>query len=292
MSKLHQQITAKIIEQLEKGVVPWRKPWKNYGTGAMPRNAISNRPYSGANVVLLWIDAEAKGYNCAKWLTFKQALEAGGHVRKGEKSSQIAYLGSITKTDEKSGDPRKIPFLKSYAVFNLQQCEGLDHLSDTAPRVINPGTRNELAEQFIRSTGADVRHGESRAYYASKGDYVNLPMFEAFTGAEEYYSTAFHELVHWTGAEHRLNRTFGKRFGDAAYSAEELTAELGSAFLCAEFGFDNQTLENSAAYIDHWRSFLTANDQAFVAAAGAASKAADYLRGFAISGQGEELLAA
>ena len=183
-----------------------------------------------------------------------------------------------------------VPFLKSYAVFNLAQCDGLDHLADAAPKVINPDQRDELTEEFIRSTGVRVTHGESRAYFSSRDDRVNLPLFEAFRSAEDYYATAFHELTHATGAQHRLNRTFGKRFGDVAYSAEELVAELGSAFLCAEFGYDNQTIENSAAYIDHWRRFLTEHERAFVTAASGASKAVDYLRGKVLAS--EELLAA
>jgi antirestriction protein ArdC len=292
MSKsLYANITAKILARLDAGVVPWRKPWKSYGAGNMPRNAITNRPYSGANVVLLWIDAEAKGYATPKWLTYKQAVEAGGNVRKGEKGSQITFLGRIVKEDD-AGRERAIPFLKGYTVFNVDQCDGLEHLRDAAPKIVNPGVRDGLADAFMQSTGAVIRHGESRAYYASTGDYINLPMFEAFTGAEEYYSTAFHELTHWTGAAHRLNRTFGKRFGDATYSAEELVAELGSAFLCAEFGFDNSTLDNSAAYIEHWRKFLTEHERAFVEAAGKASRAVDFMRGLALANDADELLAA
>ncbi len=283
MSKnLNEEITKKILSKLEHGVIPWRRPWRSFGSGAMPRNAISNRPYSGANVVLLWIDAADKGYDCPKWLTYKQALEAGGNVRRGEKSSQIAYIGNITRPDVQTGDLRSIPFLKGYAVFNLQQCDGLDHLINNTPRAINPGRRDELADEFIKMTGAEVRHGESRAYYAAKGDFINLPLFEAFSSAEGYYGTAFHELTHWAGAEHRLNRTFGKRFGDQAYSAEELVAELGAAFLCAEFGFDSMMLDNSAAYINHWRSFLQSNERAFVVAASAASKATEFLRAKAL----------
>ncbi len=279
---LYEEVTAKIVACLDKGVVPWRQTWGNYGAGGMPRNAITNRAYSGANVVLLWIGAQEKGYSAPLWLTYKQALEAGGNVRKGEKATQIVYLGHIVKDDDKSGQARQVPFLKSYAIFNLAQCEGLEHLQSSAPKTINPSSRDDLADQFIQSTGANVRHGESRAYYATKGDYINLPMFEAFNGMEEYYSTAFHELTHWTGAEHRLNRNMGKRFGDDSYSAEELVAELGSAFLCAEFGFDNETLENSAAYIDHWRKFLMNNERAFMAAASAASKATEFMRELAL----------
>jgi antirestriction protein ArdC len=260
-----------------------------YGSGNVPRNAITHRPYSGANVVLLWIDGEAKGYTTPKWLTYKQAAEAGGQVRRGEKGSQITFLGRVVKEDESAGLDKAVSFLKGYTVFNIDQCDGLEHLREELPREVNPDLRDELAEEFVRSTGAVIRHGESRAYYASNGDYINLPAFEAFKGREEYYSTAFHELTHWTGAEHRLNRTFGKRFGDVSYSAEELVAELGSAFLCAEFGMDNSTIDNSAAYIAHWRRFLTEHEKAFVEAAGKASRAAEFMRGLALAVQPEEL---
>lgn len=286
---LHAEITAKIVARLNEGVIPWRKPWRSYGSGNMPRNAITGRPYSGANVVLLWIDAEAKGYATPKWITYRQATEAGGQVRKGEKGSQITFLGRIVKHDEETGRERAVSFLKGYTVFNISQCDGLDHRREALPREVNPDRRDALADEFMRTTGADIRHGESRAYYASKGDYINLPMFEAFTGSEAYYATGFHELAHWTGAEHRLNRTFGKRFGDASYSAEELVAELGSAFLCCEFGFDNSTLDNSAAYIEHWRRFLTEHEKAFVEAAGKASKAVEFMRGLVLADQPEEL---
>jgi antirestriction protein ArdC len=288
---LHAEVTAKILASLDAGVVPWRKPWRAYGSGNMPRNAITNRPYSGANTVLLWITAEERGYAAPKWLTYKQAAEAGGQVRRGARGTQIVYVGRVVKKDETTGRERAIAFLKSFTVFNLAQCDGLEHLVDAAPKIINPDERDALADEFMKSTGAVVQHGESRAYYSSKSDYINLPMFEAFKGAEDYYATAFHELTHWTGHEKRLNRTFGKRFGDATYSAEELVAELGSAFLCAEFGFDN-TLENSASYIDHWRSFLNEHEHAFIEAAGKASRAVEFMRGLAIAEQPEELLAA
>ena len=196
--------------------------------------------------------------------------------------AHVLFWGSYRKPGEDDGEPAKVAmFLKNYTVFNVAQCDGVDHLIDCKPRIVNTGVRDMLADEFIRSTGANVRHNESRAYYATKRNYINLPAFEAFTGAEQYYGTAFHDLTHWSGAEHRLNRTFGKRFGDAAYSAEELVVELGSAFLCVEFGFDKATLDNSAAYIDHWSAFLKENDRAFIAAASAASKATEYMRNLA-----------
>jgi antirestriction protein ArdC len=146
---------------------------------------------------------------------------------------------------------------------------------------LNTGERDETADEFLVSTGADIRHGEPRAYYARKADFINLPAFEAFRAPAAYYATAFHELTHWAGAESRLNRTKGRKFGDQEYSFEELVAELGSAFLCAEFGFDNGGAD--AAYIDHWISFLTNHETALISAASQASKAADYMRGLALA---------
>lgn len=290
---LHAEITARIVALLDAGTIPWRKPWSetNTGFGAMPRNAVTRRAYSGANVVLLWATAQEQCYTQPRWATFKQIAEAGGNVRKGEKSTPVIYTSSIEKTDEETGKIRRIAFLKSFNVFNIAQCENVDALQEEpAPRIINPGERDDIAEAFIASTGADVRHGEARAYYTTAGDYINLPMFESFSGSPEYYSTAFHELTHWTGASHRLNREFGKRFGDSSYAAEELVAELGSAFVCAEFGLDNDTLDNSAAYIASWKKRLIENDKLFVAAASHASKAVDFMRGLAL--ESEEQIAA
>jgi len=284
---IQKEITDRILAKLAAGTIPWRKPWNTTGAGfgAMPRNAVTNRPYSGANTVLLWMEAEEKSYSNPLWLTYKQAQAEGGNVRKGEKGVQIIFWSSFTKTGESEGDadkPKTGMFLKTYTVFNLAQCDGCDHLIDKPVKVYNREERDETAEAFIQSTGASVRHGESRAYYATSGDYINLPAFEAFTGADEYYSTAFHELTHWTGAEHRLNRTFGKRFADSTYAAEELVAELGSAFLCAEFGFDS-TLDNSASYIDYWSKTLQDNDGLFISAASKASKAVEYMRELTIA---------
>ena len=285
MKNLHAEITNKIIAQLQQGVVPWRKPWSGQAIGtAMPRNAVTNRTYSGINVMTLWGARDEKGYIDNKWLTYKQAAELGGNVRKGEKGEGIIYVNFIEKIDEETGRKVKIPFLKSYTVFNVAQCDGLN-LETTQPKILNNDERDQLAEEFIKATGADVRHGESRAYYASGNrDFIMLPAFETFTGSDEYYSTAFHELGHWTGHESRLNRVFGKRFGDTGYAAEELVAELTAAFACAEFGFNNLgnsacgTLGNSASYIDHWLEVLGKNERLIVEAAAKASKAVDYMR--------------
>jgi antirestriction protein ArdC len=288
MRNLHKEITDRIVARLKAGVVPWRQPWSGQGHGVMPRNAVTNRAYSGANVILLWSRAQESAFTDPRWLTFKQALELGGHVRKGEKGETVIYVSKVIREDD-DGVRRSIPFLKAYTVFNVAQCDNLPSKildPNASQRVTNPNARDDIADQFIASTGATVRHGEARAYYQPAGDFVNMPAFETFKSSSAYYGVAFHELGHWTGAEKRLNRTFGKRFGDRAYSAEELVAELTSAFLCAEFGFDNDGQD--AAYIATWIQFLEEHDKAIVAAAAAASRAVEYMREAAIAA-GEEL---
>jgi antirestriction protein ArdC len=280
---LHQEITDRIVARLKAGVCPWRQPWSGKGYGVMPRNAVTDRAYSGVNVLLLWSRAQETGYADPRWLTFKQARDAGGNVRKGEKGETVVFVSKLIK-EEKDGARRAIPFLKAYTVFNVSQCDNLPaKIVDPAAgdRVVNPNTRDEIADAFIASTGAAIRHGEARAYYRPIGDYINLPPFETFEGASSsYYGVAFHELGHWTGAERRLNRTFGKKFGDQSYSAEELVAELTSAFLCGEFGFENDGAD--AAYIAHWVSFLTDHSGAIITAAAAASRAVEFMRGLAL----------
>ena len=256
----------------------------------MPRNALTQRAYSGANVLLLWSRAQESGFQAPLWLTFKQALELGGNVRKGEKGETVVYVSKVIRTDEKTGERRAIPFLKAYTVFNVAQCDNLpSKITDPngERRVTNPNARDELADAFIDATGADYRHGEPRAYYQPAGDFVNMPAFETFKSASLYYGVAFHELGHWTGADKRLARTFGKRFGDRAYAVEELVAELTSAFLCGEFGFDNDGVD--AAYIATWIKLLEDHEKVIVAAAAAASRAVEFMREAAIAAPAGEL---
>ena len=166
MRDLHKEITARIVARLRNGVVPWRQPWSSKGFGVMPRNALTQRAYSGANVLLLWSRAQESDYSAPLWLTFKQALELGGNVRKGEKGETVIYVSKVIRTDEKTGEKRAIPFLKAYTVFNVAQCDNLPSKivdPNAAERVINPNARDELADAFIASTGADYRHGEPRA---------------------------------------------------------------------------------------------------------------------------------
>jgi antirestriction protein ArdC len=216
-----------------------------------------HRPRLQRRELLLWCTAQERGYADAQWLTYQQAHEAGGQVRKGEKGSHIVFVSFLEKTNEKAGRVERVPFLKQYTVFNVAQCDGLV-LKGDKPETINPDKREELADDFMKATGATIRYGESRAYFRRAEDFIMLPAFENFSSRDAYYETAFHELTHWTGHEPRLNRTFGKRFGDETYSAEELVAKLCSAFIMAECGFDSA--QRDAAYIAHWIRFLTDHD--------------------------------
>ena len=293
MRNLHAEITRRIVEQLETGVAPWRKPWSAKasqagGASIFPRNAVSGRPYSGVNVLLLWAKADDHGYSDGRWLTFKQAKELGGSVRGGEKGTEVVYLNFVERDDRRDPDKTvRIPFLKSYWVFNVAQCDNLSRLDETRPvgRPVARYERDQTVDEFVRSTGARVRRGEPRPYYQPLGDFVAMPAFDAFETGHAYYSTLFHELGHWTGAEHRLNRTFGKRFGDREYAAEELVAELSSAFVCAEFGIDNNGQD--AAYLATWLptllEFLNHHETALVGAAGAAGKAVEFMRSLAMA---------
>ena len=281
---LHSEITSRILEALARGVVPWRKPWSSQGSGNMPRNGYSDRAYSGVNVPLLWLTADERGYTDARWLTFKQALELGGNVRKGEKGTTVVFVSTIERKDEKTGETVRIPFLKAYAVFNVAQCENITLPARGPIAIRNEGERDAITDEFVASTGVNLTHGEARAYYTPVQDRVNMPKFEAFKSASAYYKVLFHELTHWTGAKPRLARDLSGRFGDRGYAAEELVAELGAAFLCAEFGFDNtDNVEQAAAYIENWISLLKDNSKAFVAAASAASRAVDFMRGLALA---------
>lgn len=273
-----QEVTARILDQLRAGVCPWKQPWTGGGSRLMPRNAITGRGYSGVNVLLLWIRAQEGGYAGSQWLTFKQALDAGGHVRKGEKGVRVVFVSTFEK--ETQDGPERVPFLKAFTVFNVAQCDGLS-LTVDAPRVpMHQDARDADAEAFLVSTGAVIRHGEGRAYYRPATDSIMLPDFETFTTAGAYYATALHELGHWTGAPQRLDRQLGKKFGDDAYAAEELIAELTSAFCLAELAIDHAPGAD-AAYIAHWVKFLTDHQTAILTASSQASKALHYLRDLA-----------
>jgi antirestriction protein ArdC len=277
---LYNEVSTRIAEQLARGVVPWERDWSATAGNNAVANAVTKRAYSGVNVVLLWQVLSTHGYHVPRFLTFKQALELGGNVRKGEHGHKVYLVKRIEARDDDNADsdnPRQITMLREYTVFNVAQCDGLPArvMEASAGKPRNNEARDVDADEFLRNTGADIREGGD-PYYAPGADFISLPRFEAYRHASGFYATAFHELTHWTGHATRLGRDFRGRFGDRHYAAEELVAELGAAFLCAEFGFDNG--DRHAAYIASWIELLKADKRAFFTACSKAQAATDYLR--------------
>jgi antirestriction protein ArdC len=283
---VYENVTNQIVAALENGVRPWHQPWSgDHLAGRISRPLRANGvSYRGINVLMLWGVAVERGYGGPLWMTFKQALELGGHVRKGEKGSQVVYANSVTRTETNTAtgedEERNIPFLKAYTVFNVEQVDGLpSRFYLTEPAADRVG-RIERADAFFASTGAQISHGGNRAYYRPSEDRVQMPPFEAFEGPEAYYATLAHEMTHWTKAPARLDRDFGrKRFGDEGYAMEELVAELGAAFLCADLGLSPEPREEHASYLAHWVKAMRADKRAIFSAAAHAQRAADYLHG-------------
>lgn len=284
---VYERITNQIVAELEKGVRPWMKPWNaEHAAGRITRPLRANGiPYRGINVLMLWAESVAKGYSAPIWMTFKQALELNAHVRKGEKGSLVVYASSITRTetDAETGaeSERDIHFLKGYTVFNVEQIDGLPaQYHAPAVKPLDGMERIARAEAFFAATEADVRHGGNRAYYNISQDFVQMPPFEAFRDAIAYYATLGHECVHWTRADARLNRDFNqKRWGDEGYAAEELVAELGAAFLCADLELTPQVRDDHAPYIALWVNVLKSDKRAIFTAASHAQRAVDFLHG-------------
>jgi antirestriction protein ArdC len=283
-SDLYARVSARIIAELEVGAAPWVKPWSATAGANTPCNALTNRPYSGCNVVLLWMAANA-GYRTPRYLTFKQALELGGNVRKGEHGTKVCFVKQLKLADRngEEGETRIVPMMREYTVFNVDQCEGLPErvLTLGEVRVRNPDERDTTIDAFLGSSGVEIREGMGEAYYRPGADFISLPKFEAFKSAATFYATAFHELGHATGHKTRLDRDLRHRFGERAYAAEELVAELCAAFLCAEFSIDGDL--RHARYIQTWIGLLKADRRAFFTACSKAQAAADYLRGLALA---------
>lgn len=277
---IYQKVTDTILAQLEKGALPWVKPWHSVPGNGFPCNALSNRGYSGGNVIMLLIAQELGGYKSSRWLTYKQAKEVGGTVRKGEKATLVTFVNRMAKQiDGEEG--KVIPYLKAYSVFNIEQCEDLPErvINGSKPIERDKQERDQWADMFIEQTGAIIKTG-SEAYYRPGADEIVMPKSEGFKSMDTFYATLFHELGHWTGYKTRLNRQLSGRFGTRAYAAEELVAELTSAFLCAEFEFDGDV--RHAGYIENWIDLLKADKRAFMTAASKAQQAADFLRGKAL----------
>ncbi len=294
---VYDRVTHHIVSQLEQGVRPWVRPWSgDHLAGRINRPLRANGvAYRGINTLMLWASAIERGYQSPRWLTFKQAVELGANVRKGEKGNLVVYADRIkkTETDSATGEDRErdIPFMKGYTVFNAEQVDGLPAHFHTGPEPVrDPIQRIEHAEAFVASTGARIEHGGAKAFYRPSDDRVQMPPFEAFRDAEAYYATLAHELTHWTKAPARLDREFGrKRFGDAGYAMEELVAELGAAFLCADLELSREPREEHASYLDHWLAVIKADKRAIFSAAAHAQRAADYLQ--SLQPQTEEMAA-
>jgi len=279
---VYARVTDRIVADLEAGTRPWMKPWSNSaGNGPVARPLRHNSvPYRGVNVLMLWADAMDKGFSSPVWMTYQQAQDLGAHVRKGETGSLVVYADRFTKTEtngEGQDVEREIPFMKGYTVFNVEQIEGLPGEYITEPTSAGNAEQIASAETFFAATGAKFQHGGSRAFYAPSQDLIQLPPLATFRDSESYAATKAHELIHWTGNDQRLARQFGKRFADDAYAVEELVAEMGAAFLCADLGVTPETLPDHADYLAHWLSVLKNDKRAIFTAAAQAQRAADYL---------------
>ena len=260
---IYESITERIIGLLEQGVAPWNKPWKV--SRGLPRNLVSKKAYRGINTFLL----HACQYESPFWLTFKQAQEAGGHVRKGEKSCPVVFWKQLEIEDE--GEEKKIPFMRFYWLFNVSQVDGLKEV----PAVEQQATP---ATQILAGypNAPKLKHGMASAFYSPSEDEIGMPLPSRFDTEGDYWGTLFHELTHSTGAKSRLDRLTNAQFGSEQYSREELVAEMGSAFLCGHAGIERQ-LETNAAYLQSWIKALKSDPKLIVQAAAQAQKATDYI---------------
>lgn len=282
-ASLYDEVTARIVSDLEAGRIPWVQPWSGAACAGplLPRNALTGRSYSGVNVLLLWGAVIAHGYPSQSWLTFRQAQEAGGCVIKGERGQTVVYADRFTPEAEKvraaceGGDAKTVPFLKRFTVFNIAQCEGLRSGLALDPAPLPEREIVPVAEEVIAASGVDFRIGGSKAFYVPSADFVQVPPQPAFFEQVNYYRTCLHELTHATGHAKRLGRDLANAFGSKGYAREELVAELGSAFLCAALGIVPTV--RHADYIGSWLEVLREDNHAIFRAASAASKAAGWL---------------
>ncbi|OOQ57403.1 ArdC family protein [Mucilaginibacter pedocola] len=283
---IYQTVTDTIIEQLENGVIPWQQSWSESGYTPplnLPSNQVTGNYYRGINIVLLWSAAIKNKFPTSEWASFKQWQSKNEFVRKGEKGNLVVYYDTIEK--EKDGEVEKIPFLKASYVFNRCQLSSYEQ-PKAEEQIFNPYLIEQINEvdTFLENTKAIIETHDGGACYKIQDDKILVPFPESFhptatcSATEGFYSTVLHELVHWSGAKHRLDRTKGKKFGDQNYAVEELVAEFGAAFLCAGFGINTVEKGDHAGYIDHWLKVLKENNRFLITAASEASKATDYLR--------------
>lgn len=282
---IHAEITGKLIAAIEadpgKPEMPWRKSSLPL---FMPQNALTGNAYNGINVVSLWVSAECLGYSAPIWATYKQWSELGAQVRKGEKSSLVVFYKQYDAdpNPDDADDNGKRRVARASSVFNAAQVDG--YTPPDSPQPLGPVERLDMVDRFVAATGARIEHGGERAFYRPSTDHIQMPDEGLFCGtgsmtrAEGYYATLAHELTHWSGASSRLAREMGKRFGDAAYAAEELVAEIASAFLCSELGITQDTRTDHAQYLAQWLKLMKSDSRAIFTAAARASEAVAYLK--------------
>ena len=282
---LYQEVTDRIISELEQGRFPWVQPWGAADAGlGLPKNAATTRRYSGINILVLWGAVIEKGYRGQNWLTFRQALTLGGCVRKGERGTTVFYAdrfipkSELERSQKTGDDPNAVAFLKRFTVFNVDQCDGLPESAFAGVAPLPEREAIPHAENLIQATGADFRIGGARAFYQKGEDFIQVPPQPAFHHQIDYYRTCFHELGHWTGAKHRLARDHAGRFGSHPYAREDLVAEMASAFVCAALGI-TPTVRH-ADYLASWLEVLKEDNHAIFRAASQASKAADFILAF------------
>lgn len=281
---LYQTVTDQIVSMLEAGVVPWRSPILGRASAGHPKNLNTGKQYRGVNVFLLAFTAYAKGYGSSYWLTFNQAKERGGNVRKGEKSSMVVFWKQYETKDKQSGEPVRVPVLRYYNVFNAEQLDGIDapDASNYTPLDFHPIDEAEKIVAGYAGSPAISHDGGQQAFYNPLVDSVHMPDKTRFATVEEYYSTLFHELSHSTGHKTRLDRADGMKpvaYASTDYGKEELVAEMSAAFLCGHAGIHPTVIGNQAAYLDGWLKVIKADKKLVIAAAGQAQKAADWIRG-------------
>ncbi len=286
-ASLYTEITNKIIAELEAGRAPWVQPWEAAAIKAplgVPRNASTKRCYSGINVLILWEAVVERGFSCQNWLTFRQALGLGGHVRKGERGTTVVYADRFIPKSERrraaetGEEPGAMPFLRRFTLFNADQCEDLPEDVSTSIVSLLPDQIEPQAKALIAASGADFRVGGVHAYYNPTDDFVQVPPVVAYFEPINWHRTAFHELAHWSGAASRLARDLTGTKGSESYAREELVAEMASAFICASLGIVPTV--RHADYIGSWLQVLREDSRAVVRVASAASKAADFLLAF------------